>query len=298
MGHITIKFEFAYNSIVIASNHLVNGQLISQFLFSKFHMKPSLINRQINSKPKQFVSEENVRVLIRVRPINDFEARKGDNPSVRITDGKTVTVDTPSDGPTSFKFDNCLDSSCNQEQMFQDSGVQQLIHDTLQGYHTTLFAFGQTGAGKTYTMIGGDYGNEASLGIMPRALQYLYFIVGSPALAEFKYSFRINCLEIYNENVFDLFVDEQQRKTSLPVREHSEHGFFVEGCRIVPCERAEDAIQALDWALTHRHVASHDMNERSSRSHCLVSVFVDGRHSSGSTINGRMTFVDLAGSER
>ena len=107
--------------------------------------------------------------------------------------------------------------------------MQQLIHDTLQGYHTTLFAFGQTGAGKTYTMIGGDYGNEASLGIMPRALQYLYFIVGSPALAEFKYSFRINCLEIYNENVFDLFVDEQQRKTSLPVREHSEHGFFVEG---------------------------------------------------------------------
>jgi kinesin family member 12 len=163
-----------------------------------------------------------------------------------------------------------------------------------------------------------DYADESS-GIMTRSLDYLYTQLDS---LNIEYAIRISCLELYQENIYDLLVEEKDR-VILPVREHPTDGFFVEGCQIAACKNAKSALKTIDKALRMRHVGSHDYNHRSNRSHFITEVYIDlpgqGAHLRRAsmemapgmtgfydnmeddreyTVMGRMTFVDLAGSER
>ena len=190
-----------------------------------------------------------------------------------------------------------------------------------RGYRACVFAFGQTGAGKTHTMVGRAsevVSGSEDCGIMGRSLDYIYKRLSGLGI---HYTVKIACMEIYQEQLFDLSVGVKER-TPLAVREHQTDGFFVEGCKQVVCSDVSDAVSAVNKALKNRQVGSHVKNHRSNRSHFLTEIFIELPVKELLQINniykipgfdnlsdhmdknreynlmGRLTFVDLAGSER
>ena len=92
--------------------------------------------------------------------------------------------------------------------------------------------------------------------------------------AKVKFNLRISCFEIYQENVFDLFAEDRDR-APLGIREHSQDGFFLVGCRLVPCSSYKVACNAVGYAIQNRQVGQHDLNLRSTRSHCITEIYID-----------------------
>ncbi|KAJ3341447.1 hypothetical protein HDU93_004848 [Gonapodya sp. JEL0774] len=215
-------------------------------------------------------------------------------------------------------FNAVFDDSLPQEAFFSSSGIMDLVDRALEGYYTTVFAYGQTGSGKTYTMTGPEGSTKGTAnrqGIVPRALSYLFSQIASRLPPETNgmdgasssydairmsqpatYTVRASYLEIYNEVAHDLLTSSLQ---TLPVRYKPNLGFYVENLFIVECEVLDDAIAVLEEGLRNRTVGSHKMNERSSRSHAVMTVHVDSYDPTfGVTRSGKISFVDLAGSER
>ena len=89
-----------------------------------------------------------------------------------------------------------------------------------------------------------------------------------------KFNVRISCFEIYHENVFDLFSEEKDR-APLGVREHSTDGFFLVGCKLINCQSYKVACNAVGYAIRNRQVGQHELNARSTRSHCITEVYID-----------------------
>ena len=110
-----------------------------------------------------------------------------------------------------------------------------------------------------------------------------------------KYTFRVTCVEIYNDVVRDLF---QQDSHSLLVRWSAEEGFYLENVTIVESRSLQDFLQIFSLAAKNRVVGAHQMNDRSNRSHCIVTVHVDSKTQGEAATYGKLTIVDLAGSER
>ena len=271
--------------------------------------------------------EENIRVAVRIRPLQQGEASRGETSCVTAgADGREVQVRMGPLDAHIYRCNRCFPPETTQQIFFDDCGLKDLLDSAIGGYRACAFAFGQTGSGKTYSIVGPGSAprlGEASDGILGRSLDYLFTKLNS---LNVKYTLRLSCLEIYHEQVYDLFTEaplDRGEKQSLAVREHATDGFFLDGCRMVPCTTAKAACQALDSALKHRQVDAHDLNSRSSRSHCLTDVFIElpgqaalKSASSGTaypglkglrsamvdkdqeyTVMGRITLVDLAGSE-
>jgi hypothetical protein len=193
-------------------------------------------------------------------------------------------------------------------------------------------------------MVGGSGGggprgqsHHNHFGLVSRSIGYLFdrlnALVASDLKGSIKYSIKLSCIEIYQEHVYDLFTEEKE-KTSLPVREHQAEGFFLEGLKLIECKDAATACSVVDIAVNkNRQVGFHDLNARSSRSHCLTDIFVEiirsssdssheggenkketsnkvtledlmnenyheSRRNDGEIIRGKMSLIDLAGSER
>lgn len=278
--------------------------------------------------------EENIKVAVRIRPLQQGEASRGETSCVRAgSDGREVQVKMGPLDAHIYRCNKCFPPETSQEAFFSECGLKDLLDSAIGGYRACAFAFGQTGAGKTYCIVGPGSAprlGEASDGILGRSLDYLFKKLNS---LNVKYTLRLSCLEIYHEQVYDLFseapVGRGGERESLPVREHATDGFFLEGCRMLPCATAKQACHALDIALRGRQVDAHDMNSRSNRSHCMTDVFIElpgqaalksilgnqegetvngaypglkGLHEQMSgdqeyTVMGRITLVDLAGSE-
>lgn len=156
-------------------------------------------------------------------------------------------------------------------------------------------------AGKTHTMIGSAKGissRDKNVGLIPRSLDYLYEKLSQMNIP---YKIKLSCLEIYHEHVYDLFAEDKER-TPMAVREHNIEGFFLEGARLVDCSNYNIACNVLDVAFKNRQVGFHDLNSRSSRSHCVTEIYIETypntEENPDQVVRGKMTLVDLAGSER
>ncbi|KNE60851.1 hypothetical protein AMAG_06617 [Allomyces macrogynus ATCC 38327] len=241
--------------------------------------------------------EEHVRVVVRVRPLAAREAQDArglvvldDMQTVQLMDGKTMT------------YDRVYGESTSQADLFEDSGVLALVNRAIAGYSATVFAFGQTGSGKTFTMTGPDAATPAGAGVIPRALRHLFELIAL-APPEIKYTVRAGYLEIYNEQVQDLL---NPSGAALPVRWRRERGFYVENLFVVECEVLDDCLAVLEEGLRNRTTAAHALNERSSRSHSVLTVYIESEEVAGAEGGegpptqrfGKISFVDLAGSER
>ena len=253
---------------------------------------------------------ENVRVVVRVRPLSDAEQYAGDEEVMRIgADKATIQVMLPSDEDfagnvrqtaKNFALDGCLDQQTTQAQCFNLSGVKTLLDSALEGFSATVFAYGQTGSGKTYTMAGKDTASATTDGIIPRSVRYIFDQV-TARKGQVKYTIRASFLEIYNEMVRDLW---NPSSGALSIREYPPgywRGFYVEDLYIFECTNVDDMLFMLTEGMRHRAVGSHNLNKDSSRSHSMLTFYLESEEEVDSDPYvkfGKISFVDLAGSER
>ncbi|XP_027028149.2 stAR-related lipid transfer protein 9 isoform X1 [Tachysurus fulvidraco] len=260
----------------------------------------------------------NVKVAIRVRPLNSRERVDGGRIAVQVED-KVVRVrnvkldgrmDVRTEAPgdsrerlLEFPFDYCYWSVnpeapnyASQEEVFQDLGMCVLT-GAAEGYNVCLFAYGQTGSGKTYTMMG----NPDSIGLTPRICQGLFRSgIDSPDGQTCRVE--VSFLEIYNERVRDLLRGADQKKpVALRVREHPEKGPYVQGLTQHVVEDYKQAADLLEAGIANRITAATHVHDASSRSHAIFSIQYTQailENNLPSEIVSKINLVDLAGSER
>ena len=242
---------------------------------------------------------ERIKIIVRVRPRTKFERKKGD---VRVVEydsasQKLVIKNTN----VAFPCSSFIGPSVSQSVVFNDFGIQELVHNAMDGYSATVFAYGMTGSGKTYTVFGDTNTGLSSKtavggdGFLPRSAAYM-MTIASTRQDIIKYKFRVTCAEIYNDTVFDVLSNDRKARH---VRESREHGFYVQDMTVVPAASLTDLLRVIHFASSNRKVDSHSLNDRSNRSHCLWTVYIDSTPVKiGGAKYGKLTMVDLAGSER
>lgn len=250
---------------------------------------------------------ENIRVHVRVRPLNETELGRGDQSCLHIAeDSRTVHFVGVRDEVRSVAFDSAIAGS-SQAQVFAITGTDRLLQDALDGYAVTIFAYGQTGSGKTFTMTGPESldhsgekapmpSEESAQGLIPRGVGALFAHIESQQIAgqlPGGCSVRASYLELYNETLNDLLNPES---TNLQLRSNAKTGAFVESLLQVECEGVSDAMMVFAEGTRNRKVGSHSLNKDSSRSHCMMTLHLSRRDALRQ--GGRISFVDLAGSER
>ncbi|XP_060585541.1 kinesin-like protein KIF9 isoform X2 [Ruditapes philippinarum] len=201
----------------------------------------------------------------------------------------------------SFRLDGIFHNA-TQDQVF-DTVSANIVTSALDGYNGTMMCYGQTGAGKTFTMTGATE-NYAHRGMIPRSISQLFKEIEDRP--EFAITCRISYIEIYNETMFDLLstlpeswnqLNENQPMTIC----ENEDGIYVKGLSCHLVQNEEEALNLLFEGETNRAIASHTLNARSSRSHCIFTVYIETRsrvQSNARYTVSKLNFVDLAGSER
>jgi kinesin family protein 5 len=164
----------------------------------------------------------------------------------------------------------------------------------MEGYNGTIFAYGQTGAGKSYTMMG-DVENEELKGLTPRIVQNLFDNICNSS-ADLEFTVKVSFMEIYMERVKDLL---NPQNDNLPVHEDKSKGVYVKGLLEVFVGSIGEVFEAMRRGLSSRASSSTNMNAESSRSHSIFVIHVTQKNTStGSSKTGRLSMVDLAGSEK
>ncbi|XP_037491884.1 kinesin-like protein KIN-14O isoform X1 [Jatropha curcas] len=241
----------------------------------------------------------NIRVYCRVRPLLHGQAGKRTTIDYIGENGELV-VANPSkqgkDGHRLFRFNKVYGQDSTQAEVFSDT--QPLIRSVLDGYNVCIFAYGQTGSGKTYTMTGPNGATPEQWGVNYRALNDL-FQISQNRSGSFTYEVWAQVFEIYNEQLRDLLSSDSSHKR-LGIKTSSQsNGLAVPDATMYPVRSTSDVIQLMDIGLNNRAVSATALNERSSRSHSVVSIHVRGKDMhTGATLHGNLHLVDLAGSER
>ncbi|KAK2111577.1 Kinesin-like protein kif1c [Saguinus oedipus] len=249
-----------------------------------------------------------VKVAVRVRPFNARETSQ-DAKCVVSMQGNTTSIINPKqskDAPKSFTFDYSYWSHtsaedpqfASQQQVYQDIGEEMLLH-AFEGYNVCIFAYGQTGAGKSYTMMGRQ--EPGQQGIVPQLCEDLFSRVSENQSAQLSYSVEVSYMEIYCERVRDLL--NPKSRGSLRVREHPILGPYVQDLSKLAVTSYADIADLMDCGNKARTVAATNMNETSSRSHAVFTiVFTQRCHDQLSGLDSekvsKISLVDLAGSER
>eukprot|EP01041_Mallomonas_annulata_P002929 gene2929-5754_t len=171
-----------------------------------------------------------------------------------------------------FIFDNYFDENCGQTDIF-NTIMRPLIDDSLEGYNATVFAFGQTGAGKTHTVTGSASGEYEGRGLCLRTAEYLF-----DRIRRFQdtvvVSVQISVLEVYNETLLDLLRDPAHHEAVKLMVVDTPAGVLVPSLYLLPVSTAEEASTHLLDANLNRAVAEHKLNRRSSRSHCIYTFHI------------------------
>ncbi|XP_024915367.1 kinesin-like protein KIF1B isoform X6 [Cynoglossus semilaevis] len=255
------------------------------------------------------MSGASVKVAVRVRPFNSREMSK-DSKCIIQMQGNTTTIlnpKAPKEPAKTFSFDYSYwshttpeDSSfASQNRVYNDIGKEMLEH-AFEGYNVCIFAYGQTGAGKSYTMMGKQ--EEGQEGIIPMLCEDLFEKINEGSnKEELSYSVEVSYMEIYCERVRDLL--NPKNKGNLRVREHPLLGPYVEDLSKLAVTSYTDIADLMDAGNKARTVAATNMNETSSRSHAVFTiVFTQKKHDSETDLStekvSKISLVDLAGSER
>ncbi|CAK6435953.1 unnamed protein product [Pipistrellus nathusii] len=249
-------------------------------------------------------TRKKVHAFVRVRPTDDFA-----HDMIRFgSDNKTIDIHLKKDTRRgvvnnqqtdwSFKLDGVLHDA--SQELVYETVAKAVVAQALDGYNGTIMCYGQTGAGKTYTMTGTTE-NYRHRGILPRALQQVFRMIEErPTHA---ITVRVSYLEIYNESLFDLLSTLPcAGPAAAPVAiAENPQGVFIKGLSVHLTSQEEDAFSLLFEGETNRIIASHTMNKNSSRSHCIFTIYVEAHSrtlSDEKYITSKINLVDLAGSER
>ncbi|XP_039061143.1 kinesin-like protein KIN-14F [Hibiscus syriacus] len=240
-----------------------------------------------------------IRVYCRVRPFLQGHTN-GQSTVDYIGENGNIMILNPlkqgKDARKVFSFNKVFGPTVSQEQIYVDT--QPLIRSVLDGFNVCIFAYGQTGSGKTYTMSGPDLTTDQTWGVNYRALRNLFQISKERADVA-KYEVGVQMIEIYNEQVRDLLVFDGSNRR-LDIRNNSQlNGLNVPDASWVPVASTQDVLDLMRTGQKNRAVGATALNERSSRSHSILTIHVYGKELvSGSVLKGCLHLVDLAGSER
>lgn len=184
--------------------------------------------------------------------------------------------------------------ACRQSDVF-DFSIRPTVDDILNGYNGTVFAYGQTGAGKSYTMMGSDIGSNDHKGVIPRITEQIFASIMASE-SNIEYTVRVSYMEIYMERIRDLLVPQND---NLPIHEEKNRGVYVKGLMEVYVSSVDEVYQILERGGMSRAVAATNMNQESSRSHSIFVITVGQKNvETGSVKSGQLFLVDLAGSEK
>ncbi|PKB99781.1 kinesin-domain-containing protein [Rhizophagus irregularis] len=261
------------------------------------------------------MGDENIKVVVRCRPLNSREIARGANRLISMVGNQTFITRPDVNDPgnankrdgiedvKSFTFDKSYWSFdkndpnyATQAMLYNDLG-EEFLDYAFEGYNTCIFAYGQTSAGKSYSMMG--YGEDK--GIMPLTCCELFNRINNNKDLELTYQVQVSYIEIYNERVRDLL--NPKNKGNLKVREHPALGPYVEDLSKLIVNSFIDIEKLMDESNKVRTVAATNMNETSGRSHAVFTLLVtQKRHDTQTNMDtekvSRISFVDLAGSER
>lgn len=253
------------------------------------------------------MQKSNVRVVIRTKPTHNFSAQSfkidESSGSIDIVSQKTDSVLSNQHENYHFSFDQILHNT-SQDKVYQEVATD-IVKSVVDGYNGTLMVYGQTGAGKTYTMAGPTHHFDER-GLIPRSISGVFqHILSRP---DVEYTVRVSYLEIYNDLMFDLLaplptstVPTADKDVELSILEDERGSITIRNLSMKTCNSEEDALQAFFYGSSQRAVASHALNEQSTRSHVIFTIHLQSRNSSNSmdrVISSKLHLVDLAGSER
>jgi kinesin family member C2/C3 len=237
-----------------------------------------------------------IRVIWRLRPLNQAEIEQGYSVNTRIIDDRIVEISGYKGKEVAF--DAAFGPEASQEQVFDE--IKMLIRSSVDGYKVWLLAYGVTGSGKTYTM----EGTKDNPGMCMLGVAELFKIVKEKK--EYKDQFKISCymIEIYNENITDLFVDDgdeeqkSQKKFNKITVSEQDGNWVINNWYLKQVYDEHEAFSIYQKGIKNRKTASTNYNKHSSRSHLIFTLQVEcTNNQTKKTTYGKLSFVDLAGSE-
>ena len=255
----------------------------------------------------QKTNKDFIKVFVRFRPLNDFEndllsdncgwetPKYISDTQIGIYSTKEVK-DTNAQIPSNliFKYDKIFNSESQQNQIYENVG-KRIVGDVMEGYNGTIFAYGQSGSGKTYTMYGPDIFDDVYKGIIPRIVEDIFNYV-EKADDNIDFQFKLSVLEIYKEVMYDLLT---QQIGDIKIQENPETGIVIEGLSEVYLSSIDEFFEYVDLSQSNRKVAETKLNHNSSRSHCILILEVTQSFKKEKLIKkGTLNLVDLAGSEK
>ena len=256
----------------------------------------------------QKTNKDFIKVFVRFRPLNDLEndllsdncgwetPKYISDTQIGIYSTKEVK-DSNAQIPTNliFKYDKIFNSEAPQNQVYEYVG-KRIVGDVMEGYNGTIFAYGQSGSGKTYTMYGPDIFDDMYKGIIPRIVEDIFNYV-EKADDNVDFQFKLSVLEIYKEVMYDLLT---QQSSDIKIQENPETGIVIEGLSEVYLSSLDEFFEYVDLSQSNRKVAETKLlNHNSSRSHCILILEVTQSFKKEKLIKkGTLNLVDLAGSEK
>ena len=275
---------------------------------------PAPANTKAAKKSKKAESDEKISVSIRIRPLN---SRETSDPSAfeGISSEKNSITECTKTGrlrpKTTLDFDNVFGTESSTEQIF-DQVAKGVVSSCMNGINGTIFAYGQTSSGKTFTMNGDENGTFP--GLLPLSGSHIFDTIAGQS-DDKEFLLRVSFVEIYNEVVTDLF---NPAKGPVRIRESRAKGVYVEAEEKI-IGSFEEMMATFALGNKNRHVASTNMNDRSSRSHTIFRITVESKKKAepkdddrrlsessveslsleldGAVLMGTLSLVDLAGSE-
>ena len=319
----------------IGNAHYISNKMLLNSNTSPKNILKSQENSNNNKKISKKILEEKftknkMLVALRARPLLSQELEDSNYKTISVLNPETVSITIPTEyvhsdkgkyyfngekkikvtkvKEATFKFDFAFDTQTEQLEVYQCT-TANLVKQVISGYNATVFAYGATGTGKTYTMVG----EGEKWGIMVRAISDLFKIINQDKSKEKKFVIKISYVEIYNEIIKDLLVDNNN-KTPLEIRTDPQKGVVLQGASFKKVTNESDAYKLIMRGNKHRTEKASTNNENSSRSHAILQIYleVEQQSSNNNDINnnninnlitsektfGKFVLVDLAGSEK
>uniref|UniRef100_A0A0A9FUF8 GSVIVT01025610001 n=1 Tax=Arundo donax TaxID=35708 RepID=A0A0A9FUF8_ARUDO len=255
--------------------------------------------------------EVNVQVVLRCRPLSEEEQRSNVQCAISCNDPKRevrVLHSLFKQADKTFTFDKVFGPESQQKSIYEHA-VAPIVNDVLEGYNCTVFAFGQTGTGKTYTMEGEMRQKVSELpdtaGVIPRAVRHIFDMLEA---RKADYSMKVTFLELYNEDITDLLALEDQsrfpedrQKRPITLMEDGKGGAVIRGLEEIVVYSPSNIYSLLERGSSRRRTADTALNKQSSRSHAVFSINIHVKETTAGNEElmkcGRLNLVDLAGSE-
>jgi len=261
------------------------------------------IDMRCDSKGKE--AKGNVVVSVRVRPDASTPA-EAQTEGEWMVDGRRALVAYQGREGGDYHYDNVFGTYDNNERVY-DAAAKRLVRRVMEGYHGTVFAYGMTGTGKTYSM----QGTMHSPGVIPQAITDIFSYIRETPHREFL--LRVSYLEIYNEKIYDLLAEETQNE-EIKLREDNKRGVYASPLKEEIVQSPTQLLRVIHRGDTARRTSATQFNARSSRSHAIVQIVVESRERipGAGTLQGTkhvamlpngvrvstLSLIDLAGSER